>query len=335
MKVLITGATGFIGSHVARLLREKGLEVIALVREENSASVLKSIDVQTINGDVRDYDSIERAVKGCSQIYHLAADYRLWVPDPEVMYDINVQGTKNIMMAALESGVEKVIYTSTVGVFVASPNGEPSNEESLAQLGDMTGHYKRSKFIAEREVRRFIAKGVPVVIVNPSTPIGTMDRKPTPTGRMIVDFLEDRIPAYLNTGLNFVDVEDVALGHWLASLHGKTGERYILGNRNMSLRDFFQLLASITRRRPPAVRLPYLPVLAAAYINEAFSKVTRRHPRIPLTGVRMARGYMYYDCTKAIRELHLPQSPVEKAVEKAIDWFQDNGYIALAKMQGA
>jgi len=238
-------------------------------------------------------------------------------------------------MAALKSGVEKVIYTSTVGVLVVSPDGEPSNEENSAQLGDMTGHYKRSKFIAEREVYRFFEKGVPVVIVNPSTPIGPMDRKPTPTGRMIVDFLENRIPAYLNTGLNFVDVEDVALGHWLASLYGKTGERYILGNRNMSLRDFFQLLANISGRMPPSVRLPYLPVLAAAYVNEAFSRVTKRHPRIPLTGVRMARGYMYYDCTKATRDLHLIQSPVERAVEKAIAWFQDNGYTVLTKLQGA
>ena len=334
MKVLITGATGFIGSHVAKLLREKGVEVIALTREDTNTSVLKSIDVETITGDVRDFASIERALKGCSQIYHLAADYRLWVPNPEVMYDINVQGTKNIMLAALKFGVEKVIYTSTVGVFAIGPDGKTSNEESSAQMDDMTGHYKRSKFIAEREVSKFLDKGVPVVIVNPSTPIGTMDRKPTPTGEMIVDFLEDRIPAYLKTGLNFVDVDDVAMGHWLASLYGKTGERYILGNKNMSLKDFFQLLANITGKRPPAVRLPYLPVLAAAYINEAFSRVTNRRPRIPLTGVRMARGYMYFDCSKAIRDLHLPQSPVEKAVEKAIAWFQDNGYFAFTKLRG-
>ena len=330
MKVLVTGATGFVGSHVARLLREKGIEVVALARKKNGVSSLKSLDVEIISGDVRDYDSIKRAVKGCSRIYHLAADYRLWVPDPEVMYDINVQGTKNVMTAALESDVEKVIYTSTVGVFTASADGKPSNEESPAELDDMTGHYKKSKFLAEREVYKFIEEGLPVVIVNPSTPVGTMDCRPTPTGRMILDFLLGQIPAYLNTGLNFIDVEDVALGHWLADLHGKTGERYILGNRNMSLRDFFNLLAAITGTRPPLVRLPYMPVLAAAYINEAFSKVTRRQPRIPVTGVRMARGYMYFDCTKAVRDLHLPQGPVEKAVERAIRWFYENRYCARA-----
>ncbi len=326
MKVLVTGASGFIGSNVAKLLKNKGIDVVALVRGDAMTSALKSLDVEAIRGDIRDYTSIVSALKGCSQIYHLAADYRLWVPDPDVMYDINVQGTKNIMTAAMKSGIERVIYTSTVGVFRASLDGKPSNEESLSQLSDMTGHYKRSKFIAEMEVRRFIEKGAPVVIVNPSTPVGPMDSKPTPTGKIIVDFLEGRLPAYLDTGLNFVDVEDVALGHWLAALHGKIGDRYILGNQNMSLRDFLHLLARITGKKPPAVRLPYLPVLAAAYINEAISKVTGWQPLIPVTGVKMARGYMYFDCTKAVRELHLSLSPVERAVEKAIIWFQDNGY---------
>ncbi len=326
MKALVTGATGFIGSHVARILREKGIGVVALIRGQSSSAFLKSIDVETITGDVRDYDSIERALKGCNRIYHLAADYRLWVPDPKVMYDINVRGTWNIMRAALKLGVEKVVYTSTVGVLSVGRNGQPSNEENSALLSDMTGHYKRSKFIAEQEVLGFIKQGVPVVIVNPSTPIGSMDSKPTPTGKIIVDFLEGRIPAYLDTGLNFVDVEDVALGHWLAECHGKIGERYILGNRNISLSDFFNLLASITGKKAPSVRLPYLPVLAAAYVNEAFSKITKREPRIPLTGVKMARKFMYFDCTKAVMNLQLPQSPIEKALEKAIDWFRENGY---------
>jgi dihydroflavonol-4-reductase len=192
----------------------------------------------------------------------------------------------------------------------------------------MIGHYKRSKFLAEREVNDFVRQGVPAVVVSPSTPIGPMDRKPTPTGKIIVDFLNNRIPAYLDTGLNFVSVEDVATGHWLASLHGRIGQRYILGNKNMTLREFFECLADRTGRKPPKVRLPYLPVLCAAYIDEACSTwVTGRHPRIPLTGVKMARKYMYFDCSKAVRDLKIPQNPIEDAVERAVDWFKRNGYV--------
>jgi dihydroflavonol-4-reductase len=232
------------------------------------------------------------------------------------------------MEAALKLGVEKVIYTSSVGVLAASSNGKVSNEESRATINEMVGHYKRSKFIAEDEVRSFIVKGVPVVIVYPSTPIGPQDRKPTPTGKTIVDFLNGRIPAFLDTGLNFVDVVDVAAGHWLASERGETGQSYILGNRNITLREFFESLARITGIRPPKIRLPYLPVLFAACIDETISTLlTHKHPRIPLSGVRMARKYMYFDASKAVRELHMPQSPVEHAMEQAIEWFKKNNYV--------
>ena len=327
MKALVTGATGFIGFHVARVLLEKGFHVVALVREGSSSAVLDSLGVEKAKGDVRDPESVCRALRGCRQLYHLAADYRLWVPDPGTMYEINVKGTKNVMEAALKLGIEKVVYTSTVGALCASRNGQPSNEETSAGIGEMVGHYKRSKFLAEREVYGFIGKGLPVVIVNPSTPIGPMDRKPTPTGKMIVDFVNGKIPAYLDTGLNFVDVEDVAAGHWLASLHGTVGQRYILGNRNLSLKEFFEALAGITGLKPPKLRLPYLPVLMAAYADEAISRLTSRHPRIPLTGVRMARKYMYFDCSKAVRELDMPQNPVEGAMQRAIEWFEENGYM--------
>ncbi|MCL5023637.1 MAG: NAD-dependent epimerase/dehydratase family protein [Nitrospirae bacterium] len=327
MKALVTGATGFIGFSAAKLLREKGLQVIALVRKGSDASFLASHDIATAEGDVRDLDSVLRALRGCRQLYHLAADYRLWVPDPETMYEINVRGTRNVMEAALRLGTEKVIYTSTVGVLAASRDGKPSDEETPSALSDMTGHYKRSKFIAEKEVFRFIERGLPAVVVNPSTPIGPRDRKPTPTGKMIVDFMNGAMPAYLDTGLNFVDVMDVAAGHWLAAERGKTGQRYILGNRNLSLREFLGILAGLTGGKPPKVRLPYLPVLLAAHIDETLSKFTRRHPRIPLTGVRMARKYMYFDCTKAVRELGMPQSPIEDAIEKAAGWFRESGYV--------
>jgi dihydroflavonol-4-reductase len=327
MKVLVTGATGFIGFHVAKLLKEKGFLVCAFVREGSDTSDLKALDIELVSGDVRDLSSLHRALKGCQQLYHLAADYRIWVNDPKTMYEINVQGTRNIMDAALRTGIEKVVYTSTVGALAACSNGRPSDEETSVSIKDMVGHYKRSKFIAEKEVYGFIEKGTPVVIVNPTTPIGTMDKKPTPTGKIIVDFLNGKIPAYLDTGLNFVDVEDVAAGHLLAAQHGMIGQRYILGNKNISLQNFFEFLSIITGRKPPKVRLPYLPVLLAAYLDETLSRITGRYPRIPLTGVRMARKYMYFDCSKAVRELNMPQNPIEVAIEKAINWFRERGYV--------
>ncbi len=328
MKALLTGATGFIGFNLADYLTRQGDHVIALVRKGSDTSGLEALGVELAWGDIRDCDSVFSALRGCRELYHVAADYRLWVPDPGTMYEINVQGTKNVMEAALKAGVEKVVYTSTVGVLATSDNGRPSNEETPAGIGSMVGHYKKSKFLAEQEVFRFIEKGVPAVIVNPSTPIGPMDRKPTPTGKMMIDFMNGKIPAYLDTGLNFIDVADVAAGHWLAARHGKVGRRYILGNRNITLRDFFSGIARVTGLRPPKVRLPYLPVLLAAYVDEAISRcVSGRHPSIPLTGVKMARKYMFFDCSRAVRELNLPQSPIEGAMEKAIDWFRKNGYV--------
>ena len=327
MKALVTGATGFIGYHVARLLKENGLSVSALVRGESDTSALQALDVELLIGDVRDFGSVCNALRDCGQLYHLAADYRIWVNDPKSMYEINVQGTKNVMEAALKMGTEKIVYTSTVGVLAACSNGRSSDEETPVCIGDMVGHYKRSKFIAEEEVRGFIEKGMPIVIVNPTTPVGPMDRKPTPTGKIIVDFLNGKVPAYVDTGLNFVDVEDVAAGHLLAARRGRTGQRYILGNKNIPLKDFFGYLADISGKKPPKVRLPYLPVLLAAYADEALSKITGRHPRIPLTGVRMARKYMYFDCKKAVGELNMPQRPIEDAIEKAVTWFQTHGYV--------
>jgi dihydroflavonol-4-reductase len=327
MKVLVTGATGFIGFHVAKLLKENGFQVCAFVREGSDTSDLKAIDIEMISGDVRDLSSLQRALKDCQQLYHLAADYRIWVNNPRTMYEINIQGTRNAMDAALQAKIEKVVYTSTVGALAACSNGRPSDENTPVSINDMVGHYKRSKFIAEKEVLGFIEKGAPVVIVNPTTPIGAMDKKPTPTGKIIVDFLNGKIPAYLDTGLNFVDVEDVASGHLLAAKHGMIGQRYILGNKNISLRDFFEHLAIISGRKPPKVRLPYLPVLLAAYLDETLSRITGRYPRIPLTGVRMARKYMYFDCSKAVRELNMPQTPIEVAIEKAINWFRERGHV--------
>jgi dihydroflavonol-4-reductase len=329
MKALVTGATGFVGFHVAKTLQEHGVEVRALVREGNDTSDLARLDAELVTGDVRDYDSVRRALEGCKHVYHVAADYRLWVPDPRSMYETNVQGTVNVMRAALEAGTEKVIYTSSAGTLVPKRSrGAVCHEGTAVDLSDMVGHYKRSKFLAERQVYAFISKGLPVVIVNPTTPIGPMDRKPTPTGKVIVDFLRGRMPAFIDTGLNFVDVDEVGLGHWLASQHGKPGERYILGNRNMSLGEFLGILGRISNRKPPRVRLPYVPVLLAAYIDEAVSTWVRHtQPRIPLTGVKMAKSYMYFDCSKAVQSLGVPQTSVEKAMEDAVEWYFREGYI--------
>ncbi len=329
MKALLTGATGFIGFNLAEYLTRRGVHIVALVRKGSDTSRLEALGVQLAWGDVRDYDSVFDALRGCRELYHVAADYRLWVPDPRTMYEINVQGTKNVMEAALKAGVEKVVYTSTVGVLATNDSGRPSDEDTPAGIDAMVGHYKKSKYLAEQEVSRYIERGLPAVIVNPSTPIGPMDRKPTPTGKMIVDFVNGKIPAYLDTGLNFIDVGDVAAGHWLAARHGRVGRRYILGNSNMTLKDFFSHIARLTGRRPPKVRLPYLPVLLAAYVDETISRCVRgRRPSIPITGVKMARKYMFFDSSRAVRELNLPQSPVEGAMERAIEWFQRNGYTA-------
>lgn len=328
-RAFITGATGFIGYHVAKALKEKGFEVRALVRDGSDTSFLTTLDVEIAPGDLRDYEALLKAIKGCEQVYHVAADYRLWVPDPETMYAINVQGTANVMLAALKRDVAKVVYTSTVGVLAPAKNGRPGNEDTPARLQDLVGHYKRSKFLAEQEVRRFISKGLPAVIVNPTAPIGALDRKPTPTGKIIVDFLNKRMPAYLDTGLNFVDVEDVAEGHVRASEFGAIGESYILGNENLTLHEFLQLLARLTGMRPPRWKLPYTPVLCLAFIDDAFSRLFRRKtPAIPLDGVRMARHYMFFDCSKAVQKLGMPQNLLEIAALKAIEWYKRGGYVS-------
>jgi len=326
-RALVTGATGFIGCHVAKALREKGLAVRALVRNSSDTAFLAALDVEPATGDIRDYGAVLKAMKGCDQVYHVAADYRLWVPDPETMYAINVQGTVNVMQGAMEGNVAKVVYTSTVGILAPATGSKQGSEETPARFQDLAGHYKRSKFLAEEEVQKFIAKGLPVVIVKPTAPIGAMDRKPTPTGKIIVDFLNGRMPAYLDTGLNFVDVEDVAEAHVLASESGTVGESYILGNENITLKEFLHLLARLTGKKPPQWKLPYAPVLCIAFIDQAFSRLCgKKAPAIPLDGVRMARHYMFFDCSKAVQKLGMAQSPVEKAAQSAIEWFRRSGY---------
>jgi len=327
LKALLTGASGFIGSNLARELLRQGFEVRALVRPGCDTRNIDGLHIELSQGDLRDRSSLERAVQGCQVLFHVAADYSFWVPDVKAMYQTNVEGTTNILEAALRTGISRAVYTSTVATVGLPRDGRPGTEELAPQPKDLVGHYKKSKYLAEKAALEVQRLGLPLVVVNPTTPIGPGDLKPTPTGKIIVDFLNRRMPAYVDTGLNFIDVEDVAKGHILALEKGKVGERYILGNRNLSLREVFQILEGITRIKAPKVRVPIGLALVAAYVDELVSgKLRGKPPRIPLTGVKMSRKPMYYSAAKAVAELGLPQSPLESAFEKAVRWYYEHGY---------
>ncbi|MDA8430968.1 MAG: NAD-dependent epimerase/dehydratase family protein [Geobacteraceae bacterium] len=327
MKTFITGATGFIGASIVRELLTDGREVRALVRQGSDTSNLAGLDVELWQGDLRDHAGLEQGLKGCDVLYHAAADYRLWTRDPADMYRINVDGTVAILEAALHNGLSRVVYTSSVGTLGNPGDGTPGSEDAPVTLDDMVGHYKKSKFLAERAAEKFLERGLPLVIVNPSTPVGPLDIKPTPTGKIIADVLNRRMPAYLDTGLNIIAVEDCARGHILAEQRGTIGRKYILGNANLTLREIFALLAEITGIPAPKVRLPYTPILLAAYINEGLSRITGKEPLIPLAGVQMAAKFMYFDPSRAVKELELPQTPVREALYRAVEWFRRNGYV--------
>ncbi len=328
MVILVTGATGFVGAAVVRALRSEGFPVRALVRKGSDLRNLDGLEIELVYGDLEDKDSLRQALKGCRRLYHVAAHYALWSPDPDVFYRVNVGGTRNLLETAMEAAVERVIYTSTVGALGHREDGQPADEKTPVRLDQMVGHYKRSKFLAEEEARRAAVRGLPVMIVNPSTPVGPRDIKPTPTGQIIVDFLNRQMPAYIDTGLNLIDVDDVARGHLLAAERGRIGERYILGHKNLTLKEIFTILEQIARVPSPRVRLPYRLILPLAYANQWLSdRITKRPPRIPLDGVKMAKRKMFFDASKAVRELGLPQSPIEQAFERAVRWFIDNGYV--------
>lgn len=331
MPTLLTGATGFIGSRVARRLVERGEAVRALARPGSRRENLAGLPVEVVEGDLTRPETLRAAVDGCAVVYHVAADYRLSAPDPRALYRTNVEGTRALLQAAREAGVERVVYTSSVGALGIPKDGTPGTEETPVGLADMVGVYKRTKFQAEQEVLRFAREGLPVVLVHPSTPVGPGDIKPTPTGQMVLDFLNGRMPAYVETGLNIVDVDDVAEGHLLAAGRGCTGEKYILGNRDMTLREILGVLAEITGLPAPAVRIPYGIALAAGYIDTGLARLTGKEPRIPLEGVRMSRKKMFFDASKAVRELGLPQTPVEEAFERAVRWFYDHGYVRASR----
>jgi dihydroflavonol-4-reductase len=326
MKALVTGATGFVGAAVVRALIKTGIEVRVLARCDSDFSNLQQFKIDGAYGDLRDKESLRKALAGCGQLYHVAAHYALWARNPAIFYDVNVTGTKNLMEAARDVGTERIVYCSTIGAIGLPPDGGLGTEETPVSLDQMAGHYKRSKYLAEQEVLKLAKQGLPVVIVNPSAPVGEGDVKPTPTGQMIVDFMKGRMPAYIETGMNIVDVDDVAAGHLLAMQKGRIGERYILGTKNLMLREVFEILSRLTGIKAPSVKLPRELILPLAYLNLAFSWVTGIPPRIPLEGVKMAKYKMHYDCSKAIRELGIPQTPPEVALEKAVRWFRDHKY---------
>jgi dihydroflavonol-4-reductase len=327
MTTLVTGATGFVGSHVARQLVSQGQAVRILVRRTSNVRVLEGLNVERVEGDLRDASSLERAMQGVRRVFHVAADYRLWTRRPEELYESNVEGTRHLLEAAGRAGVERVVYTSTVATIAVPRPGALPNEETRATVDEIIGHYKRSKFMAEQEAIRAAGEGVPVVIVNPTAPVGPGDWKPTPTGRILLDFLNGKMPAYVDTGLNVAAVEDVAAGHLLALEKGRIGERYILGGRNMTLKQILDALSAITGRPAPRVRLPHAVALAAGYADEWFSRLAGRAPQIPVEGVKMSRHRMFVESDKAKGELGYRTTPVEAALERAVRWYEEHGYV--------
>lgn len=326
-RCLVTGGTGFIGSHVVRALLERGEEVRCLVRPGRDHSNLDGLPVERVRGDLRDLHSIRRAVEGVSVVYHCAADYRLWAPDPAEIYRTNVGGTENVLEAAARAGTKRVVYTSSVGALGLESRGRPADERTPVREADMIGHYKRSKYQAERLAEAFAVRGLPVVVVNPSTPIGPMDRRPTPTGEIILDFLHGRAPAYVDSGLNLVDVRDVATGHILAATRGRIGDKYILGGTNLTLKELYDRLAEMTGRRSPRVRLPHCIPLALAALEAPVARLRRRPPRIPLEAVRMSKNRMFFSSDKAICDLGYAPRAIEPALEAAVTWFMQQGYV--------
>jgi len=325
-KVFVTGGTGFVGAHVIQKLIARGDRVVALVRPFGNPTLLKGLDVETVTGDITDFDSIYSALIGIDEVYHVAADYRLWAPDPREIYYNNLGGTLNILEASLRRGVRRVIYTSTVGCLGIPKDGSLGDEETPVTRDELVGHYKKSKFDAQAVAFEYVSKGLDVVIVNPSTPIGPGDVKPTPTGKIILDFLMGKMRAYVDTGLNFISVEDVADGHLLAAEKGICGRKYILGNRNLTLKEFLDILSNITGRPSPSVRIPHWVAILAAVGDSAYNGMMGKAPNIPIEGVLMARKKMFFSSDRAVEELGLPRRPIEDAAVQSVNWFVNNGY---------
>ncbi len=330
MTTLVTGAAGFLGSHVARQLVARGESVRVLMRASSSNRAISDLPLEYVTGDLRDAASLERAMAGVRRVYHVAADYRLWAKKSQEIYDSNVGGTKNLLAAAKHAGVEQLIYTSTVAT-IAVDRAELPNESTDAKLEEMVGHYKRSKWMAEQEALEAAKEGLPVIVAMPTTPVGPWDWKPTPTGKIILDFLNGKMPGYVETGLNFVGVEECAAGHLLVAERGKVGERYLLGAENLTLKELLDALAKITGLRAPVMKIPHGVALGVAYVETAFSRLMGKEPQIPVEGVKIARHKMFVDASRAKRELGFQPGPVAAALERAVRWYQANGYVSARR----
>lgn len=329
--VFVTGGTGFIGASLVRLLIEKGFRVRALARKGSDRRNLEGLDLTVINGDLFDQSALARGCKNARYVFHLAADYRIWVRNPRDMYAANVDGTKNVIAEARSAGAERIVYCSSVACVKPAPGNIPASEDShYGDVDDIVSPYKKSKYAAERLALETASAGAPVVVVNPSAPMGPYDIKPTPTGRIIVDFLNGRMPSYIDTGLNLIDVRDAARGHYLAALKGRVGQRYILGGENMTLKALLDLLGEITGLPSPRFKTPYPLAYFVGMLDTARAQVFNAEPLVPLDAVRMARQYMWFDHSKAERELGFKPSPIRRALADAVNWFRDNGYVKTA-----
>jgi hopanoid-associated sugar epimerase len=326
MRAFVTGGTGFVGSHVVRSLLQAGYKVTALVRPSSNLGNLRGLEIDIAKSDLND-PNIWKNMQGCNYLFHVAAHYSLWQKDREWLYLNNVEGTKNLLAAAKKAGIERTVYTSSVAAIGVGKPGQVVDETHQSPLEKLVGDYKKSKFLAEQVAKEAVKQGQDIVIVNPSSPIGPLDIKPTPTGDIILRFLRRQMPAYVDTGLNFIDVRDVAKGHLLALEKGKTGDRYILGNQNLSLKQLLETLSEITGLPAPQISLPAFVPLSVAWVEEKILAPLGKTPTVPIDGVRMAQQPMYYDASKAVRELSLPQSPLKVALKDAVDWFVSNGYV--------
>jgi len=328
MQAFLTGSTGFLGSHVALVLADQGADLRLLVRPTSNLKNLQGLNAQTATGDLRDPASLEKAMSGCDTVFHVAADYRLWLKDPAEMYRSNVEGTRAILDAARKNKVRCVVYTSSVATMGFNANGRPADEDSPVSLADMIGHYKRSKFMAEQIALEAGRSGMRVVTVNPTTPVGEQDIKPTPTGRIILDFLKGKFPTYVETGLNLVDVRECALGHVAALEKGKSGERYILGGENLTLKQILDKLGAISGLPSPKVKLPYFVAYAAGFVDQTVSgRLLGREPRATVETVRMGKKKMWASSDKAERELGWKPIPADNALRRAVEWFRANSYV--------
>jgi dihydroflavonol-4-reductase len=327
MTTLVTGAAGFLGSHVARQLVARGESVRVLLRPTSQNRAIADLPLEYVTGDLRDTESLDRALNGITRVFHVAADYRLWAKDSKDIYDSNVGGTKNILAAAKRAGVQQFIYTSTVAT-IAVDRPAPPNEKTDAKLDEMIGHYKRSKWMAEREVLNAAKEGLPAIVAMPTTPVGPWDWKPTPTGKIIVDFLNGNMPGYVDTGLNFVGVEECAAGHLLVAEKGKVGERYLIGSENLTLKQVLDILSNITKLPAPIFKFPHGVALGAAYASTFFARIVGKEPGIPVEGVKIAQHKMFVDCSRAQRELGFKAGPVSAALQRAVAWYESNGYVS-------